>query len=51
VYTNPVTGLSFTRQQLYEYGQGRKTNERGDVVLFRPSFLDEDPWRKLRDKE
>ena len=51
VYTNPVTGISFTRQELWEYGQGRKTNEKGDVVFFRPSFLDEDPWKALRKKK
>jgi hypothetical protein len=51
VYTNPVTGISFTRQQIFEYGQGRKTNEKGDVVFFRPSFLDEDPWKGLRNKQ
>lgn len=51
VYTNPTTGISFTRQELYEYGQGRKTNERGDVVFFRPSFVDEDPWRTLKNKK
>ena len=51
VYTNPVTGISFTRQELWEYGQGRKTNEKGDVVFFRPSFLEEDPWKALRKKK
>lgn len=51
VYTNPVTGISFTRQQLLEYGQGGKTNEKGDVVFFRPSFLDDDPWQALRNKD
>jgi hypothetical protein len=51
IYTNPVTGISFTRQQLYEYGQGQKTNEKGDVVFFRASFVDEDPWKALRDRK
>jgi len=51
VYTNPVTGISFTRQDLFEYGQGRKTNEKGDVVFFRPSFLNEDLWKGLRSKK
>jgi hypothetical protein len=51
VYTNPVTGISFTRQQLYEYGQGQKTNEKGDVVFFRAGFVDEDPWKALRDRK
>jgi hypothetical protein len=51
VYTNPTTGISFTRQELYEYSQGRKTNEMGDVVFFRPSFVDEDPWKGLRNKK
>jgi hypothetical protein len=47
-YTNPVTGISFTRRELYQYAQGQKKNEKGDVVFFRPSFIDEDPWKHLR---
>lgn len=51
VYTNPVTGISFTRQELFDYEHGRKTNEKGHVVFFKPSFVDEDPWKALRNKK
>ncbi|KAF7512815.1 hypothetical protein GJ744_011918 [Endocarpon pusillum] len=51
VYTSPVTGISVTRQDLFEYGQGKRTNEHGDVMFFRPSFLDEDPWTKTLKKK
>lgn len=50
VYTSPVTGISVTRQDLFEYGQGKRTSEHGDIMYFRPSFLDEDPWNAPRKK-
>ncbi len=50
VYTDPVTDISITRQDLFAYGQGKRTNEQGDIVFFRPSFLDVDPWKAVRNK-
>ena len=47
VYTNPMIGISFTRQELFEYGQGRKTNAKGDVLFFKPSFVEDNPWSAL----
>lgn len=46
-YTNPDSGVSFTRQELYELRTGKK-NERGDLVFFQPSFVDSDPWAAVR---
>jgi hypothetical protein len=47
-YTNPTTGITLTRQELYEYAQGRKRDPSGrDVMYFKPSFVEEDPWRGM----
>jgi hypothetical protein len=46
-YTNPSTGISFTSQELNEMKQGKR-NEKGDLVFFQPSFVDEDPWKELK---
>jgi hypothetical protein len=48
-YTNPVTGISFTHQELNDLRFG-KVNEKGDLVYFKPSFVDLDPWAKLKGK-
>lgn len=48
-YTNPSSGISFTRQELNELRNGKR-NEKGDVVFFQPSFVDPDPWAGLKKK-
>ena len=46
-FTSPQTGISYTRQELEEWTRG-KVNERGDKVYFKPGFVAEDPWSRLR---
>jgi hypothetical protein len=47
-YSHPVSGISLSHREIDEYASGRKTNEKGDVVFFRPSYVDEDPWKSIR---
>ncbi|KAJ9610764.1 hypothetical protein H2200_005541 [Cladophialophora chaetospira] len=49
-FTSPQTEIAYTRQELQELMNG-KVNERGDKVYFKPGFVDEDPWSRLRKKE
>jgi hypothetical protein len=46
-YTNPDSGVSFSRQELFELRNG-KQNEKGDLVFFQPSFVDPNPWAVVR---
>ncbi|KIW66104.1 hypothetical protein PV04_08308 [Phialophora macrospora] len=47
MFTSPQTGISFTKQELDEWARG-KINEQGDKVYFKPGFVDDDPWSRLR---
>ncbi|KIW24060.1 uncharacterized protein PV07_09797 [Cladophialophora immunda] len=46
-FTYPRTGVSYTSQELDAWSRG-KTNERGDKVFFKPGFVSDDPWFRLR---
>jgi hypothetical protein len=46
-YVSPETGVSYTAQELNEWGRG-KINEHGDKVYFKPGFVIDDPWFRLR---
>lgn len=48
-FISPETGISYTRSELDEWSRG-KVNERGDTVFFKPGFVCEDPWFRLRDQ-
>ncbi|EXJ88031.1 hypothetical protein A1O1_04958, partial [Capronia coronata CBS 617.96] len=46
-FSYPATNTFYTRAQLNEWAQG-KVNARGDTVYFRPNFVSDDPWARLR---
>ena len=46
VYTSP-TGVGFTKAELNAWARGKK-NENGDLVFFKPGFISDDPWKRLR---
>ncbi|KIW93851.1 uncharacterized protein Z519_05166 [Cladophialophora bantiana CBS 173.52] len=47
IFTSPETGMSYTSEELDEWTRG-KINERGDKVYFKPGFVCDDPWFRLR---
>lgn len=47
-FTSPETGISFTHEELKDLMEGKKINERGDKVYFKPGFVTNDPWARLR---
>lgn len=54
-YTHPVTQISLTRSELSAYERGVVTHvvdnngNSGSVkVYFRPSFVEDDPWKGLQ---
>jgi hypothetical protein len=49
MFTSPQTGISYTKQELEEWARG-KINGQGDKVYFKPGFVDDDPWSRLRKK-
>jgi hypothetical protein len=48
-YTNPVTGISFTHAELEELAYG-KVNKHGIKVYFKPGFVNDDPWWRLKER-
>ncbi|KIW80699.1 hypothetical protein Z517_07315 [Fonsecaea pedrosoi CBS 271.37] len=46
-FVSPETGISFTPEELEELSRG-KINARGDRVFFKPAFVADDPWFRLR---
>ncbi|EXJ86796.1 hypothetical protein A1O3_03750 [Capronia epimyces CBS 606.96] len=50
MFTNPATNRFYTRTDLNDWAQG-KVNARGDMVYFKPAFISDDPWARLRPKE
>jgi hypothetical protein len=34
---------------LDQLARGEKRNDRGDRIFFKPSFIDPDPWRRVRE--
>jgi hypothetical protein len=46
-FISTQTGISYTRAELDEWQNG-KVNKRGDKVYFKPGFVDEDPWARLK---
>lgn len=47
-FVAPRTGISYTRAELDAWAKG-KVNANGDLVYFKPAFVSEDPWFRLRD--
>ncbi|OAP56462.1 hypothetical protein AYL99_09641 [Fonsecaea erecta] len=47
-FTSPQTGISYTAAELEEWSRG-KVNARGDKVFFKPGFVSDDPWFRLRE--
>lgn len=48
-YSNPETGISFTRRQLDEYAKGKEEvlpDGSRRKVFFRPSFVEDDLWNR-----
>ncbi|KIX99701.1 uncharacterized protein Z520_04337 [Fonsecaea multimorphosa CBS 102226] len=46
-FTSPQTGISYTSEELEQWSRG-KVNARGDKVFFKPGFVSDDPWFRLR---
>ena len=49
-FASPISNTYYTRAELEEWAKG-KVNENGDTVYFKPGFVCEDPWARLRDKD
>ncbi|KIV79847.1 hypothetical protein PV11_07392 [Exophiala sideris] len=48
-FTSPISNTYFTRTDLEELARG-KVNANGDTVFFKPGFVSDDPWARLRDR-
>ncbi|KAI1617262.1 hypothetical protein EDD36DRAFT_462117 [Exophiala viscosa] len=48
-FTSPISNTYYTRTDLEEWARG-KVNANGDTVFFKPGFVSDDPWARLRDK-
>ncbi|KAJ4609879.1 hypothetical protein HRR85_006152 [Exophiala dermatitidis] len=46
-FSAPNSNTFYTRAELDEWARG-KVNARGDVVYFKPAFVSDDPWARLR---
>ncbi|KIV94955.1 hypothetical protein PV10_02669 [Exophiala mesophila] len=46
-FTSPDGKTTYTRSELNEWARG-KPNNNGDLVFFKPGFITEDPWSRLR---
>ncbi|RVX73306.1 hypothetical protein B0A52_02948 [Exophiala mesophila] len=46
-FTSPDGQTTYTRSELDEWARGKRNNN-GDLVFFKPGFITEDPWSRLR---
>lgn len=49
-FTSPDGQTTYTRSELDELARG-KPNSNGDLVFFKPGFVSEDPWFRLRSRK
>ncbi|KEF60786.1 uncharacterized protein A1O9_02348 [Exophiala aquamarina CBS 119918] len=49
VFTSSATNTNYTKAELDVWARGKR-NLNGDLVFFKPGFISEDPWSRLRDK-
>ncbi|KIW10434.1 hypothetical protein PV08_11398 [Exophiala spinifera] len=49
-FSSPVSNTYYTREDLDAWARG-KVNANGDTVYFKPGFVSDDPWARLRPRE
>lgn len=49
VFTSAISNTNYTKADLEAWARGKK-NPNGDLVFFKPGFISEDPWSRLRDR-
>lgn len=49
-FSSPISNTYYTREDLDAWARG-KVNGNGDTVYFKPGFVSNDPWARLRPKE